>query len=99
MWLQSMVFYLKLAGEGETEENLILMFANVLTGSALKWFTNLHARTERLGRILTLQDYFDDFMRTYEGGLAQKMAEQKLKTLVYGRGQWIWLPPSTSSTD
>ena len=82
MWLQSMVFYLKLAGEGETEENLILMFANVLTGSALKWFTNLHARAERLGRILTLQDYFDDFMRTYEGGLAQKMAEQKLKTLV-----------------
>lgn len=87
LWLQSVVFWMKLTAEGESDSTLIMMFGNVLKNTALKWFTNFTKRAEREGRHLTLQDYFDAFVRTYEGGLAQKMAEQKLNALVYGKGE------------
>jgi hypothetical protein len=87
LWLQSVVFWMRLTAEGESDSTLIMMFGNVLKNTALKWFTNFTKRAEREGRQLTLQDYFDAFVRTYEGGLAQKMAEQKLNALVYGKGE------------
>ena len=87
LWLQSVVFWMRLTAEGESDSTLIMMFGNVLKGTALKWFTNFSKRAEREGTPLTLQDVFDGFVRTYEGGLAQKMAEQKLNALVYGKGE------------
>jgi hypothetical protein len=87
LWLQSVVFWMRLTAEGESDDALIMMFGNVLKGTALKWFSNFRIRAERERRQLTLQDVFDGFVRTYEGGLAQKMAEQKLNALVYGKGE------------
>jgi hypothetical protein len=43
-------------------------------------------RAERESRQLTLQVVFDVFVKTYEGGLSQRMAEQQLNSLVYGKG-------------
>jgi hypothetical protein len=87
LWLESVVGWMKLTAEGESDSTLVMMFGNVLKGTALKWFSNLGKRAKREGIQLTLQDVFDSFVRTYEGGLAQKMAEQKLNALVYGKGE------------
>jgi hypothetical protein len=85
-WLDSANDWLSLTAEGESEEVLIMMFGTVLEGSAKKWLGNLRKRAERERKQLTLQEVFDAFVRTYAGGLSQKMAEQKLATLVYGKG-------------
>jgi hypothetical protein len=78
---------MKLTAEGESDITLLAMFGNVLKGTALKWFSNLGKRAKREGRQLTLQEVFDSFVRTYQGGLTQKTAEQKLNALVYGKGE------------
>ena len=78
---------MRLTAEEESEDTRILLFANVLKDSALTWYFNFSKRAEMQNTSLTLQDYFDEFMRTYEGGLAQTMAEQKLKTLTYKEGE------------
>ena len=87
LWLQSVIFWMRLTAEGASDSTLVMMFATVLKGGALVWFNNFKKRREAKGNAPVLQDFFEDFVRTYEGGLAQKMAEQKLNSLVYGRGE------------
>ena len=83
LWLESVVGWMELTAEGESERILILLFGNVLKDGALLWYNNFRNRAESEGRILTLQDYFDDFVKTYEGALSQLTAQQQLKSLVY----------------
>ena len=87
IWLDEVVGWMRLTAAGESDDVLIEMFRNVLKGTAAKWFLNFRKRAERQGTQLTLQDVFDAFVRTYQGGLSQKMAEQKLNSLVYGKGE------------
>ena len=47
---------------------------------------NLQTRARAVGKQLTLQDVYDEFMLTYYGGLSEKLAEQQLDSLVYGKG-------------
>ena len=74
---------MELTADGESERTLILLFSNVLKEGALLWYHNVRNRAESEGRVLTLQDYFDDFVKTYEGALSQLTAQQQLKSLVY----------------
>ena len=59
----------------------------MLDGSALTWFMNLQTRAERESRELTLQQVFDAFVKTYEGGLSQRLGEQELNSLTYLKGR------------
>ena len=85
LWLQSVAFWLRLTAEGQEDHILVMMFASVLKGGALVWFNNF--RNSRKGNPPTLKEYFESFMARYAGGVAQKMAEQKLNGLVYKKGE------------
>lgn len=85
-WLQSARNWLALSAEGESDAIRVMMFATLLQGSAVTWFMNLQTRTEREGGVLTLQGVFNAFVKTYEGGLSQRLGEQRLNSLVYGKG-------------
>jgi hypothetical protein len=87
MWLRKAAGWLKLTAPGENNETLITMFATVLGDSPSKWLQNLQDQKAAAGRVLTLQDVFDEFMRTYHGGVSEKLAEQQLNSLVYGKGE------------
>ena len=63
------------------------MFATVLGDSPSQWLQNFQDQEAAAGRLLTLQDVFDEFMRTYHGGVSEKLAEQQLNSLVYGKGE------------
>ena len=63
------------------------MFATVLDDSPSQWLQNFQDQEAAAGRLLTLQDVFDEFMRTYHGGVSEKLAEQQLNSLVYGKGE------------
>jgi hypothetical protein len=98
-WLHSVNGWLRLAAPAESDEVLILLFATVLDDSPKKWLMNFQHRAEAAGRRLTLQDVFDEFVLTYFGGLSQKMAEQQLNTLVYGKGECKDLAATDSEFD
>ena len=98
-WLHSVAGWLRLAAPGESDEVLILLFATVLDISPKKWLMNFQHRAEAAGRQLTLQDVFDEFVLTYFGGLSQKMAEQQLNSLVYGKGECKDLAATDSEFD
>ena len=87
VWLNFTDDWLRLTAEGETDEVLVMSFGQVLDGTAKTWFHNLRTRAKREGTRLTLQDVYDAFVRTYVGGVSQKTAEQKLNSLVYGKGE------------
>jgi hypothetical protein len=40
LWLESVIGWMKLTAEGESDSTLVMMFGNVLKGTALKWFSN-----------------------------------------------------------
>ena len=73
---------MKLTAEGVSDDTLVMMFASVLKGGALVWFTNFRNSQKSKRKVPALQDYFNDFMVRYSDGVAQKMAEQKLNALV-----------------
>ena len=83
LWLESVITWMELTASGRSERTLILLFSNVLKDGALLWYHNLRNRAESEGKVLTLQNYFDDFVKTYEGALSQLTAQQQLKSLVY----------------
>ena len=88
LWLESVVGWMELTATspGISEHRLILLFASQLKGTALLWYSNVRDRAAREGKVLTLQNYFDEFVQTYDGALSQLAAEQQLRTLVYKRG-------------
>jgi hypothetical protein len=86
-WLGSVNDWLALTAEGLDDDKLIMTFGTVLDGSAQTWLRNLRNRADARNETLTLQDVFDIFMATYAGGMSQKMAEQRLNALVYGKGE------------
>jgi hypothetical protein len=87
MFLHAASTWLRLTCEGETEEVKVAMFSTLLLDSAQTWFTNHEARAQREQRALTLQELFESFIETYEGGLSRRLAEQQLETLVYRKGK------------
>ncbi|MGH9652397.1 MAG: hypothetical protein ACRD6B_02910 [Bryobacteraceae bacterium] len=87
MFLHAASTWLRLTCEGETEEVRVAMFSTLLADSAQTWFTNLEARAQREQRALSLQELFDRFIETYEGGLSRRLAEQQLQALVYRKGK------------
>ena len=88
LWLESVVGWMELTATSPaiSEQRLILLFASQLKGTALLWYSNVRDRAAREGKVLTLQNYFDEFVQTYDGALSQLAAEQQLRTLVYKRG-------------
>jgi hypothetical protein len=87
MWLRKAAGWLRLTAPRENDETLITMFATVLGDSPSQWLQNLQDQEAAAGRLLTLQDVFDEFMSTYHGGVSEKLAEQQLNSLVYGKGE------------
>ena len=85
IWLHAARRWLALTAEDEPDHVRVDMFATLLQGSAQTWFTNMQMRAEQKRTPLTLQAVFDAFVKTYEGGLSQKMAEHKLGRSSMGR--------------
>ena len=86
-WLDEVVGWMNLSAPGESDEVYVAMFRSVLKKPASVWYRNFTTRTVSQGKPLTIQAVFNAFVRTYQGGLSQKMAEQKLNSLVYGKGE------------
>jgi hypothetical protein len=86
-WLQSAVGWMTLTAPGESDETLIMLFETVLGESPKKWLQNFLKHETARRRRVTLQDVFDEFMMIYFGGVSEKLAEQQLNSLVYGKGE------------
>jgi hypothetical protein len=48
---------------------------------------NMQSRADRDGKVLTLSDVFDAFLKTYETDSSRRLADLQLSSLVYGEGQ------------
>jgi hypothetical protein len=86
-WLQSAVGWMTLTAPGESDETLIILFETVLGDSPKKWLQNFLKQEAAKRRRVTLQDVFDEFMVVYFGGVSEKLAEQQLNSLVYGKDE------------
>ena len=86
LWLESVIVWMELTAEGSSEKTLIALFSTALADGALQWFHNFRKKGEAENRAYSLQDYFDQFIRTYDGALSDMVAEQQLKALIYKKG-------------
>ena len=66
---------------------IITLFEAVLGDNPKKWLQNFQDREAAAHRRVTLQRVFDEFVMTYHGGVSEKLAEQQLNALVYGKGE------------
>ena len=86
-WLRATGGWLRLTAPGESDETLITLFEGVLGDNPKKWLQNFQDREAAGHRRVTLQRVFDEFVMTYHGGVSEKLAEQQLNALVYGKGE------------
>jgi hypothetical protein len=86
-WLRKTVGWLILTAPGESDTTLITLFTTALGDGPTKWLHNMQDQKRAKRERLTLQEVLDAFMKTYYGGVSEKMAEQQLNSLEYGKGE------------